>query len=740
MQHATVKFAASDDDRNKQAKALQRWEAQKAEWDRLERNLARKVGKPSGDRTLQGSTHEFRMRTEELGMIDASVPAEVKNGVSAWEMNLRASSGGVRYVQVGSSYPYPLYCPIRDAESVKPDNHILMKVVPKTLPVRNKPVATSEFFQSRQNEFQKHIKRKFQHYQADFFEVEGTRPPLAGHPVPEDSTVTPVTYHPIEKADGEATVAGASKQGGTRDDRAASMLRSGESPVASRPLSAVMKSATPGVQQQSQSGPMIVLSSAHLHFSAAPSETAQATLRIENTGTTAVFYSWSNCDGDAALPLSPTSGSVSGSPAGPGASQELSTPDCLFKLSDVPNAVLLPDDCKYFTVSFRSAVPGIFSQLLELLTVPAGRERIIIHLRAVVVGGEGNGQLTGELEHELAARAGKVQGGALLNEIVYRERDNAFDAAALHAAVKRREAEIAAAEQAELEATQRKQAAWEEFNEPFGIPYHPEVYGLFDALHRNIHSFAVKQARPTPAQPVSTSAPPSRAPTPGAAVQAETKVKEAHADQARSMEYEPWTGAVRDVIETASTIRDPEARSIATQAVNSLVAVGSSLQRAVESGDEAPSFNDLLWAAAGRQAWGAAADRIQTSASTAKDVAEGRATVKSGAFSNAKATDKGSKAAPKGKPPAGQPVATAEINEKGGPEADAVFFTLARRCVSDAISGMIDFHSANLRSVQRGCRFPIETTIATRLEDAINVVDPVMEPLVDANAAKGKKK
>jgi hypothetical protein len=732
-QHATFKVIDDEDERNRQNKALQRWEAQKAEWDRLQRGLARRVGKPSGERTLQGSTHEFRMRTEELGMIDASVPAEVKNGVSAWEMNLRSGGGGgVRYVQVGSSYPYPLYCPIRDAESVKPDNNILMKVVPRSLPERHKPVASGEYFQSRQHEFQKHIKRKFAHYSADYFAVEGQAPPRAGAPVPEDHAVAPFTYHATEKS---AQADGAADSVSLRHAKDTT----GVTPASSRPLSAViMKSgATPAPSGTvAPSGPMIVLSTAHLHFSAAPNETAQATLRIENTGSTAVFYSWSTCEGDAALPLSPvlSANSASGSPTAVGGATfggSNAGADGLFRLSDVANAVLLPDDVKHFTVSFRSPVPGIFSQLLELLTVPAGRERIVIHLRAVVVGGTGNSALTQELDAELLARAPVVDAGALINEIVLAERDNVFDAAAVNLQVRQRQTAVQASHEALYARVAAQQQSWSTLNAPLGISWHRGLYQAFEAVNRNVHEFAAKQSPPPPPPPV---LPPSRAPTPSVvAPPEEAKAKDAPVPAA------PWSGGIRDLLETASSIRDAEARSIAVHGINALVAVGAAQT------PDAPAeqtIAELAWIAAGRQQWGAAADRIQAAAATARDIAEGRSTVKAGQFTVAKGAEKGGKAAapPKGKGPA-QPVAPpAEVSDKLSPDARAVLTALTRRCVSDAIVGTIDARAALMDAVQKASRLPIDTTIAHRLDAALGVIDKDMEPLADAAAAKGKKK
>lgn len=662
----------STDERDRQGKSLRRWEQQKAEWDRVERSLATRVGKPDSTRTLQGSTHHFRMRQEELGMIDASVPAEVKNGVSAWEMNLRSSSGGVRYVQVGSSYPYPLYCPIRDAESVKPDNHILMRVLPPTKPAeRNKPVSDGEYFQTRQQEFKKHIRRRFSHYASDnFFGIEGAPPPVTDAPIAESADVAPVTFHQAAANDAAARTSATPPL---------------QEKAASRPLSAVMSDKpTPSVP--APQGPMLVLSTAHLHFTAAPSETVQATLRVENTGTTAVFYSWAPCEADATLP---TVGQPNDAKASPG---NATSQHGMFRLSDVPNGVLLPDDVKFFTVSFRSAVPGVFVQQSEFLTVPAGRERIIVHMRGVVIGTDDDPVVAGQLGTAIDAQAPVADANAMLSELIHAERDNVFHEATVRLELQEQQ-QAAAAKDAAVEAERaRRCEAWTVANAPLGLRYNADVYTQTATLHDHMNDIV------------------------GGSLQ-------------------PWSGGVREFLEDVTCVADVKARALIQSALNHLIAAAATVE---EADDANVPLRTLLWRSASRQAFGDAMDRVATAAQTARDVAEGKSTVKAGSSK----ADKGAAKPGAKKAPAAKGDKTAEQTTDVGattPESEKVFFLAVRRCVVDAVDGMVDRMERSTNALDAACAFPLGVALHTvPLCDAS--ADKEMEPIADAVAAKGRKK
>merc|ERR1712146_556964 len=151
------------------------------------------------------------------------------------------------------------------------------------------------------------------------------------------------------------------------------------------------------------------------------------------------------------------------------------------------------------------------------------------------------------------------------------------------------------------------------------------------------------------------------------------------------------------------------------------------------------AFGDLLWLAAGRQQFGAAADGIQSACLASIDVAEGHALVKAGSVSGAKAAEKGKGAAPAAKGKGQQPAVTTEVAEPSA-ESTAVAQTLARRCVSDAIAGMFDSRETIMQTIQQATSLPLSTALEYRLPDALAAQDSAMDPIADAAGAKGKKK
>lgn len=73
----------------REQRALDRWDKIRGEWDRVEKHLAMKFGKDSSTLIMRRSGAEFRAKQEEIDMIDAAMPAHLKNGSKSWEMSLR---------------------------------------------------------------------------------------------------------------------------------------------------------------------------------------------------------------------------------------------------------------------------------------------------------------------------------------------------------------------------------------------------------------------------------------------------------------------------------------------------------------------------------------------------------------------------------------------------------------------------------------------------------------------------
>eukprot|EP00744_Colponema_vietnamica_P012532 GILI01017589.1.p1 GENE.GILI01017589.1~~GILI01017589.1.p1 ORF type:complete len:916 (-),score=166.59 GILI01017589.1:41-2788(-) len=384
-------MANTYDERDRQGKALDRWEQQQKMWARLQANLARKVGKDDPAATLPGSIHHFRMRQEESTLLDASVPPEVKSGHHAWEMNLRnydtnatgRAGGGFRYVQFGVPYPYPLYVPVRDGVSTDPESNTLTRVLIDHVAPRSRPIADSQYFHQRKAEYKKHIKKIFSHFipGQEGLVIQGGPPPLTGSKEEADGLseecFQPVVFYPAlppKAVDAKSPTPPPSESSPRERESAPSRASIAPSEL------------TTTDEKKTTIGPALTISAASLVAKVRPGELAQLTLCASNAGSTAIFYQW------AAREKDPVPGLVD---------KAAST----FDMADLPTGVLLPGDQKLFTFSFRPLHAGSFSQTMDLNTVPAGKERILVHLQVFAISEDENPAATKAIEQLGAQKA-----------------------------------------------------------------------------------------------------------------------------------------------------------------------------------------------------------------------------------------------------------------------------------------------------------------------------------------------
>lgn len=747
--------AKTYDERDRQGKALRAWERQQQQWVQTEKNLAAKLGKKP-DETLPATIHNFRRRQEELGMIDASVPAEIKNGISAWEMNLRSGSGGVRYVQVGSSYPYPLYCPIRDSEAVKPDNHILMRVIPEFLPERDKPVSEGEYFKTKQNEFKKHVKRKFAHFVADPepLLVVGVPPPKTKNPIKDDNTVEPVIFVlPKEKRESNAGNQSKGPAIMTSTPTTTAMDAVDARQIPSRPLSAVSSKSQEPIPT-AQDGPMLMFSAAHLSFVTQPNVAAHATLKVSNIGSTAVFYSWSVCTTESILDDRKKSTDDAGPKDGlNGSNDPQEGVQGLFRLSAPNDGVFLPDDDTCFTFMFRSAVPGAFVQQYELLTVPAGKERIIVQLRGVVLRNDSDALGVSALSHAMSSRSMKMDSHNLFTEILNRPVENCIDEAHIRMLLAERNQQKEVIVNKEVELQEKRESLWVHHNTVLKIPFNEAVYEKIFQLHHHFQQLMAEVQPPAPASqsqvqgsrvPSGVPEGGSRASSPALDARPNTSPIQGPTSEARTGPQE-WSGSLRSFLEDLTAVKDVQIRT-------SFLTALSTLRRCAEvSTNKAEPLSTLVLRASSQQAWSEAIDDIALCSSTARDLAEGRGTLKG---SNRDAKD------PKGKSAAAKKVAASgnakdkdknatqqqeknvDDNAEVKAEYDDLFFNLSRRVVGDLVQNMLTLQENATNTIETLCDRETGVLLSWRMDDikkkyAENEVDldPVME-----TAQKGKKK
>lgn len=143
--------AARMDPHQLETKALERWERQKAVWQRMSTNLVRRrarVGRPHPDGSGEelrmagggggaracflSSTSHSRMLAEDFNMVQCSVPQAALSQHYSWEALLRCSdvAHAVRSVQIGRGYfPYALFGEVQDPSALREDHPIYARMI-----------------------------------------------------------------------------------------------------------------------------------------------------------------------------------------------------------------------------------------------------------------------------------------------------------------------------------------------------------------------------------------------------------------------------------------------------------------------------------------------------------------------------------------------------------------------------------------------------------------------------------
>eukprot|EP00756_Hemistasia_phaeocysticola_P010451 Hpha_TRINITY_DN15018_c11_g8::TRINITY_DN15018_c11_g8_i1::g.124828::m.124828 len=433
LEEATKAARARDADE----RALKLWDERQRGWTRMAANIATKVGKPA-DEVLHVTTHRWREKVEELDLIEAAVPQVMKSG-NSWEMSLRGGADGVRYVKFGSSFPYPLYCPVRNRDLIDGSCETFTKVVAKDAVADKKSggdtIKGSDPFQQRFREFRKNIAKRFPHRLHDIPKdglcVSGIPPPVTSEPPPEEDGA-PVQHYEFEEL--PPTPGGYQEQSGQEE-----VVMVGDASAAA----------------EGQVGPLLSLATSRLLFQSEPTVLAQSSLRVNNMGTTAIFFNWRKLPDEPVLDKS-----------GKALSRSPCNPRVPFELCGATSGALLPGDEHSFTFVFRQDVPCVVSEQWELQTVPAGAERIVIHLRGVVIAQETDPVSSGFLSRHLDQRVREHMIGGFFTELLNRAPlQNAFDRSMEEAEGRAQEEKVRQAAEEELARKEQGRKSFHRANE-----------------------------------------------------------------------------------------------------------------------------------------------------------------------------------------------------------------------------------------------------------------------------------
>lgn len=93
----------------KDHRVMARWLERQRDWERLQHNIAEKLGRDE-TKMLMNESNDFRERFEEYELLQAAVPPQERNQGTMWEMSLR--NGGTRLIPIGNIFS-GLFCPLK---------------------------------------------------------------------------------------------------------------------------------------------------------------------------------------------------------------------------------------------------------------------------------------------------------------------------------------------------------------------------------------------------------------------------------------------------------------------------------------------------------------------------------------------------------------------------------------------------------------------------------------------------
>ena len=97
------KFALNSD-----GKVMARWKERQKDWERLQRNIAMRMGKDSS-KMLMGESNDVREKAEEYQTLLAAVPANERNTGAQWEMVYETKAHDSSRLETSSG----LFCPLK---------------------------------------------------------------------------------------------------------------------------------------------------------------------------------------------------------------------------------------------------------------------------------------------------------------------------------------------------------------------------------------------------------------------------------------------------------------------------------------------------------------------------------------------------------------------------------------------------------------------------------------------------
>lgn len=337
--------------------ALAKWEAQKREWERIKRERAIAFDKRPGDLVME-RCDEHRRKLEILGHLDMAVPISEREGGEPWLWKMSLRDNWTRWVNVGNEFSGLYY--VRDemayvdVEQIRrPQLHGSVERDGASDSVtRGRSVLDSKFMDVRRRKLRRRVHDILPGENGE--DIDATGLEIVGEGAV--NALDRLASKRITLEELEEQIASDSLETWAEIQKYRSDVATAEANRAARELAAAQAEEA---AREAAMGPHLHLESDRVMAQMRWGEnTAHATTTMRNTGTTAIWYKWSQVPPKAAeLPHASNAG-----------------PSTFFM--EESTGSLLPGESRVAMWTFKSEKPGVYIDKWILETTPnvrAGR-------------------------------------------------------------------------------------------------------------------------------------------------------------------------------------------------------------------------------------------------------------------------------------------------------------------------------------------------------------------------------
>ena len=360
-------------------RALDRWEAQRERWEALKRAHALRFDKRPGDLAME-RLDEHRRKMEIFSHLDMAAPVHEREGGAEWEWKMSLRNNWMRYVAVGNVFSELYY--FRDELAFADPVHVRRAVNPEDgasySSARGRSVLASEHMAARRRRLRRRLRNllpgELDDEDVGMLEVVGEG--MAN--LAEARARKRITFEDLEEQIAKDSVeTWAAIQKRRADDRAATETR--------RATAAAAKEARE-IARLAALGPHCELGAERINATSVAGTSTRVSATLVNTGTTALFYSFSRAE-HRRLPHAKGNGAD------------------VFFLAEREGSVM-PGESREIVWTFKAPAAGVYHDVWRLETRPRLRagEKPPVTLRGVATVEDANSFPRRAIAAELARK------------------------------------------------------------------------------------------------------------------------------------------------------------------------------------------------------------------------------------------------------------------------------------------------------------------------------------------------